>query len=268
MITGTRKRVSKACNQCRAAREKCDGLEVCSRCVISRRTCTYTATTRKRGVQQGYIRTLELTLEWLLENTAAEATLLRKLDREGAASELLQNDTQESNRLHRRWTRSKYRRQVYALLSGDKAPDAPESPEPARDGHQSDSDEPSPQSTRQTHPKRQSTSCASSFTFEGLSKTIPAPTLGCNPDPVVASPSGSSSQPTQLGHAYTSNNPHRDEFSHSSTTQQQRPSQDLERFFDEVAALEVASSKDTQRQFMENLGFPRDTPVTEIWRRE
>ena len=63
-----RSRVSRACDQCRASREKCDGVKpVCHTCNSQKRACTYDEPPKKRGIQPNYIRTLELTLAWLFQ---------------------------------------------------------------------------------------------------------------------------------------------------------------------------------------------------------
>lgn len=116
---GKRSRVSRACDQCRTAREKCDGQPTCSTCAASDRACTYTTNPKKRGIQPGYIRTLELALTWLFQNSDAETLLSKKLAREGAASILLERDTKESNKLHKSWRRSKFCRDVDKLLAGE-----------------------------------------------------------------------------------------------------------------------------------------------------
>ncbi|KAF1841947.1 uncharacterized protein K460DRAFT_379924 [Cucurbitaria berberidis CBS 394.84] len=115
-----RTRVSRACDQCRIAREKCDGLQpACSTCATSKRRCTYTANPKKRGIQPGYIRTLELALAWLFqENPKNETSLNEKLAQEGASSLFLSRDSKESNRLHKRWRKAKFYTDVDKLLSG------------------------------------------------------------------------------------------------------------------------------------------------------
>ncbi|KAH7139101.1 hypothetical protein B0J11DRAFT_422603 [Dendryphion nanum] len=115
-----RSRVSRACDQCRTAREKCDGKPTCSTCSTSNRPCTYTTNPKKRGIQPGYIRTLELALTWLFNNSDAESLLTQKLTREGLQSALLGKETnnKESNKLHRAWRKSKFCKDVDRLLSG------------------------------------------------------------------------------------------------------------------------------------------------------
>ncbi|KAF2191329.1 hypothetical protein K469DRAFT_656115 [Zopfia rhizophila CBS 207.26] len=130
---GKRSRVSRACDQCRVAREKCDGIQpVCFTCATSNRACSYTANQKKRGIQPGYIRTLELTLAWLFDNGADTERLLNtKLAQEGTASELLGKDTNDSNKLHKKWRKSKFCKDIDKLLSGAKilGPEGNKSPE-------------------------------------------------------------------------------------------------------------------------------------------
>ncbi|KAF2133533.1 hypothetical protein P153DRAFT_332420 [Dothidotthia symphoricarpi CBS 119687] len=115
-----RTRVSRACDQCRVAREKCDGVQpMCSSCSMSSRGCTYTANPKKRGIQPGYIRALELALAWLFQLNADDETSLNdKLAQGGASSLLLSRDSKESNRLHKKWRKSSFYRDVDKLLSG------------------------------------------------------------------------------------------------------------------------------------------------------
>lgn len=76
-----RSRVSRACDQCRASREKCDGQKpVCHTCDSQKRSCTYDEPPKKRGIQPNYIRTLELTLAWLFQSVPeTQAALSRNL---------------------------------------------------------------------------------------------------------------------------------------------------------------------------------------------
>ncbi|KAF2799963.1 hypothetical protein K505DRAFT_293639 [Melanomma pulvis-pyrius CBS 109.77] len=115
-----RSRVTMACDQCRSNREKCDGVQpICFTCNASERDCTYTWNPKKRGIQPGYIRCLELTLTWLFQNTDSEALLNRKLSREGASSVLLGRDTKDSNRLHKSWRKSRFCKDLDKLLAGE-----------------------------------------------------------------------------------------------------------------------------------------------------
>ncbi|KAL1963043.1 hypothetical protein VTN77DRAFT_8791 [Rasamsonia byssochlamydoides] len=56
-----RQRVSRACDQCRSKKDKCDGVQpTCSTCTFLSRSCSYKLNPKKRGLPTGYIRTLEL----------------------------------------------------------------------------------------------------------------------------------------------------------------------------------------------------------------
>ncbi|KAI9274313.1 fungal-specific transcription factor domain-containing protein [Phascolomyces articulosus] len=55
-----RQRVSKACEQCRRKKVKCDGAApLCGNCVVLDIQCTYKESTRKRGPPKGYIEAIE-----------------------------------------------------------------------------------------------------------------------------------------------------------------------------------------------------------------
>jgi hypothetical protein len=115
-----RTRVSRACDQCRLAREKCNGTQpTCSTCSTTRRACTYTANVKKRGIQPGYIRALELALAYLFQHDPSNEILVNdKLAQGGPASLLLSRDSKESNKLHRRWRKARFYTDVDKLLSG------------------------------------------------------------------------------------------------------------------------------------------------------
>ncbi|KAH9871736.1 hypothetical protein J1614_005992 [Plenodomus biglobosus] len=115
-----RTRVSRACDQCRTAREKCDGTQpICSTCSASKRSCAYTANPKKRGIQPGYIRSLELALIWLFQQNPNNETLLNeKLSQGGASSLFLSRDSKEATKLHKRWRKAPFYTDVDKLLSG------------------------------------------------------------------------------------------------------------------------------------------------------
>lgn len=120
-----RQRVSRACDQCRAAREKCDGIQpLCFPCVSQNRPCTYAANPKKRGVQTGYIKTLEVALAWLFDKVpGCEDALDNLLMHEGGQGRnlLVGKDSEKANRLHKRWRRSKVHRDIDRILSGGNA---------------------------------------------------------------------------------------------------------------------------------------------------
>ncbi|KAK3320157.1 fungal-specific transcription factor domain-containing protein [Cercophora scortea] len=120
-----RQRVSRACDQCRAAREKCDGIRPqCYPCVTQHRPCTYTASPKKRGVQTGYIRTLELALAWVFENSpGSEDALSAVLTQGGQMHNLLGGkDPGGAERVHRKWRRSRVSKSIDLILAGGIAP--------------------------------------------------------------------------------------------------------------------------------------------------
>ncbi|KAJ4129616.1 hypothetical protein NW754_003898 [Fusarium falciforme] len=56
-----RKRVSRACDYCRARKHRCDGRRpACSSCSATRQQCSYGSGIKKRGLPTGYVRALEL----------------------------------------------------------------------------------------------------------------------------------------------------------------------------------------------------------------
>lgn len=117
-----RQRVSRACDQCRAAREKCDGIQpLCFPCVSQNRPCTYAANPKKRGVQTGYIKTLEVTLAWLFDKVpGCEEALEALLLHEGGQGQslLVGKDPDRANRMHKRWRKSKVHKEIDRILSG------------------------------------------------------------------------------------------------------------------------------------------------------
>lgn len=117
-----RSRVSRACDQCRASREKCDGQKpICHTCDSQKRACTYDEPPKKRGIQPNYIRTLELTLAWLFQTVPETQTALsRSLPVvNGAAQRLIgSKDTTGAETLHQSWRSSLVCKQIDQMLSG------------------------------------------------------------------------------------------------------------------------------------------------------
>ncbi|KAK4153355.1 hypothetical protein C8A00DRAFT_15417 [Chaetomidium leptoderma] len=124
--TAKRQRVSRACDQCRAARERCDGKQPrCHPCVSQSRPCTYEVSPKKRGVQTGYIRTLELALGWVFEKVPnSEETLSALLAQDSGQghSLLAGKDPGGVDRLQKRWRKSRVHRGIDRILSGETVP--------------------------------------------------------------------------------------------------------------------------------------------------
>ncbi|KZZ94294.1 activator [Moelleriella libera RCEF 2490] len=119
-----KRRVSLACDACRAAREKCDGGKPpCGTCLAQARVCSYTPATRKRGVQTGYLRTIELSLAWLFDQIPeCEEKLHDFLTNASAGHETrsLLGKGGSGHHLQGLWNESRVRRAVDGLLSDNK----------------------------------------------------------------------------------------------------------------------------------------------------
>lgn len=115
-------RVSRACDQCRAGREKCDGSQPsCHTCETQQRKCSYNEQPKKRGIQPNYIRTLELSLAWLFQTYPDKQNRLARLlsDPNDKAHGLIAfKDSNSSDALHNVWRSSIVSRQIDQLLSG------------------------------------------------------------------------------------------------------------------------------------------------------
>lgn len=86
-----RKRVTQACHQCRARKDKCNGAKpACSACKSRRKDCSYDAGIKKRGLPEGYVRDLEKYREGLEAYT-------RELEVAWGYLILKQNGATESN---------------------------------------------------------------------------------------------------------------------------------------------------------------------------
>ena len=116
-----RSRVSRACDQCRASRERCDGSHPkCQTCSTQNRECSYHEQPKKRGIQPNYIRTLELALAWIFENfPATEAKLAKNLPDDDRVHKLISGkDQAASEALHLAWRNCIINRQIEQMLSG------------------------------------------------------------------------------------------------------------------------------------------------------
>lgn len=122
LSTNKRQRVSRACDQCRAAREKCDGIQpTCFTCASSNRVCSYTSHPKRRGIQPGYIKSLEISLAWLFSNFPdSEDALHSMLSHESGQgrSMLIGKESDNSYKLQKRWRKSVICKEVDRLLSG------------------------------------------------------------------------------------------------------------------------------------------------------
>jgi hypothetical protein len=76
-----RQRVSRACDQCRGRKDKCDGKQpVCSTCESTSQQCSYGAAPKRRGLPSGYVRGLEVLLSLIFSRIqSSEDTVLALL---------------------------------------------------------------------------------------------------------------------------------------------------------------------------------------------
>ncbi|KAL7934500.1 hypothetical protein V8C35DRAFT_301090 [Trichoderma chlorosporum] len=118
--TAKRRRVSLACDGCRTAREKCDGSRPqCGRCVSQNRPCSYTPASKKRGIQSGYLRAIELSLAWLLESVPdCEENLYQLLAKDDAkdGASILMSKGKSANKLHKQWSKCRVHKEIESLL--------------------------------------------------------------------------------------------------------------------------------------------------------
>ncbi|KAK3679257.1 hypothetical protein LTR78_000818 [Recurvomyces mirabilis] len=117
-----RSRVSRACDQCRASREKCDGTQpTCLTCTSQDRECTYHEQPKKRGIQPNYIRTLESSLAWLFQTwPQTEVLLSEKLANvdDETHKALAGKDAPSAETMHRMWRNGIVCKQIDQVLSG------------------------------------------------------------------------------------------------------------------------------------------------------
>ncbi|KAK6438519.1 hypothetical protein LTR95_005285 [Oleoguttula sp. CCFEE 5521] len=119
-----RSRVSRACDQCRASREKCVGGVAgssCQTCEAQNRQCTYDEPPKKRGIQPNYIRTLELALAWVIQYAPEAQTALSQalpLVHSTAHKLISGEDASGAESLHQSWRDGLLCKQIDQLLSG------------------------------------------------------------------------------------------------------------------------------------------------------
>lgn len=107
---------------------------MCYTCATSNRPCSYTTPPKKRGIQPGYIRTLELTIAWIFENVSgSESALKSALAQESISSVLSGKDAEGSYRLHKTWRKSTSCKDLEKLLG--KAEHTPTPGSPDRQAH-------------------------------------------------------------------------------------------------------------------------------------
>ncbi|KAL4901026.1 hypothetical protein BDW74DRAFT_87486 [Aspergillus multicolor] len=129
-----RKRVSRACDRCRAKKDKCDGLRPsCSACLASGQTCSYDPHAKKRGLPEGYVRGLEKLWALAICNIDGfEDTMLSLLgtttDSVGRRTRLMSlwTDESASETLHESWKTCRLYNSLERMLSSSSDPSSPQ----------------------------------------------------------------------------------------------------------------------------------------------
>lgn len=120
--TVKRRRVERACETCRRRKERCNGSQPsCSNCLNSGRTCSYSTQPRKRGLPEGWVRSLEKV--WaltILRHPQVEADVLSTLQeglnrRDGDFAAIWTDEASEEGLLSR-WKTSRLSQQLEKLL--------------------------------------------------------------------------------------------------------------------------------------------------------
>nr|QGY73550.1 HIVnes::QF2::SNAP25::syntaxin [synthetic construct] len=258
-----RQRVSRACDQCRAAREKCDGIQpACFPCVSQGRSCTYQASPKKRGVQTGYIRTLELALAWMFENVARSEDALHNLlvrDAGQGSALLVGKDSPAAERLHARWATSRVNKSITRLLAtASIMPHVMEQPlstsiNPVNDRFNGIPN-PTPYNSDAALDAITQTNDYGSVNTHGILSTYPPPATHLNEASVALAPGGAPPRPPPPYVDSTTNHPpyHSNlvpmaNFGYSTV--------DYDAMVDDLASIEYTDAVDVDPQFMTNLGF-------------
>ncbi|EXJ78921.1 hypothetical protein A1O3_08421 [Capronia epimyces CBS 606.96] len=124
-----RQRTVQACQPCRKRKSKCGGeLPACLVCTSSKRTCTYDSSSRRRGLQTGYVRGLEALLGLILREAPREEHKIRMMLRSQDVDAWSSGDARAAHI----WRKSGLSRDLERLLAGseDAAASSPESLSP------------------------------------------------------------------------------------------------------------------------------------------
>lgn len=105
-----KRRISKACDNCRQKKAKCNGKNPCTSCIVSDETCTYSGSNKKRGIPSGYTKELEtknFLLQLLLTKLFTEDdTVLLKLTKLFTDSKIKDEFFDQINDLNTTWHES------------------------------------------------------------------------------------------------------------------------------------------------------------------
>ncbi|KAF2148481.1 hypothetical protein K461DRAFT_297894 [Myriangium duriaei CBS 260.36] len=117
-----RQRISQACHRCRSKKYKCDGARPsCELCSKSNTTCSYNSVTKRRGLQTGYVKTIEALWGHLFTEVADSERVTRGLLGNLACTlddEAIVSGTTSSPALQR-WKTSGIPAAIESLLAGE-----------------------------------------------------------------------------------------------------------------------------------------------------
>ncbi|PYH43728.1 uncharacterized protein BP01DRAFT_402493 [Aspergillus saccharolyticus JOP 1030-1] len=115
-----RKRIGRACDQCRRRKSKCGGEQPeCSICQAANRSCTYQNSSRRRGLQSGYVRSLEVALGFILDRVPSSGSTLQRIVHGAQEGKRF-----ASNEWADRWRKSRLAKEVIHLAQVDSGHDA------------------------------------------------------------------------------------------------------------------------------------------------
>jgi Fungal Zn(2)-Cys(6) binuclear cluster domain len=265
-----KRRVTRACDQCRQGREKCDGSLPCQTCREGERQCSYMGASKRRGVQPGYIRALEVLLSWILTNLDGASTQLQDLlAREPVTEEigLLAKDSSTSDDMSHAWLQSQVHKDLESILNGKLAGtssardlDAGAMEDQANSGFY----DPAARAQEDIEMDLEVRSPGLADLVSGSESTMPKVLSQTYFDPQaqVSSPLAV----TRLGQDFTvfGNLPGASpimatpEFFSVQDPDFMYGSAGLDSFLDELAATEATEAPNLEPQFMQNLGFAPD----------
>ncbi|KAL4893497.1 hypothetical protein BDV59DRAFT_207617 [Aspergillus ambiguus] len=111
-----RQRISRACDQCRRRKSKCDGLRpVCSICRSARRSCTYQTSGRRRGLQSGYVKALQTILGVVIQHAPSSETVVKSVLRDANARGNFLG-SEQAERYIAAWRSSKLSKETMQIL--------------------------------------------------------------------------------------------------------------------------------------------------------
>ncbi|KAJ5113114.1 hypothetical protein N7456_001648 [Penicillium angulare] len=111
-----RRRIYRACDQCRRRKSKCDGEQpVCSICISAGRNCSYETGGGRRGLAPGYVRGLEVILGLVSQHCPDGEILVHEIISDSRGSKFLRSKA--ANSALGVWRKSKLSKSLGQLLS-------------------------------------------------------------------------------------------------------------------------------------------------------